>query len=93
MGGGPRVAYPKHVWSPSGGWYARPSNWKANTAVSLVAIAGVTAIVWKISADLEDRPRMPEKGRFYPSRYWSKQVIEHERREREKESKSGEQSS
>ncbi|EHA54692.1 hypothetical protein MCOR27_001209 [Pyricularia oryzae] len=85
MGGGPRVKYPKHVWSPAGGWYTNPPNWKANTAISLLAIIGVTAVVWKISAEKEWRPRMPEKDRYYPSRYWSKQIIEHERAEREKE--------
>ena len=25
MGGGGKVPYPKHVWSPSGGWYAQPT--------------------------------------------------------------------
>ncbi|KAK4155807.1 hypothetical protein C8A00DRAFT_13184, partial [Chaetomidium leptoderma] len=71
--------YPKHVWSPSGGWYAQPVNWKRNTAICCVAIFGITAMVWKLSAELEYRHKMPEKGRFYPSRYWSKQIIEHER--------------
>jgi hypothetical protein len=60
--------YPKHVWSPAGGWYAQPSNWKANTAVFGLAIFGVTALVWKLSAEKEYRHKMPEPGRFYPSR-------------------------
>ncbi|KAL2189661.1 hypothetical protein L209DRAFT_132804 [Thermothelomyces heterothallicus CBS 203.75] len=71
--------YPKHVWSPAGGWYAQPANWKANTAVFGVVIFGITALVWKLSAEREFRHKMPEPGRFYPSRNWSKQIIEHER--------------
>lgn len=63
-----RPRYPKHVWSPAGGWYAQPSNWKANTAVFSLAIFGVTALVWKLSAEKEFRHKMPEPGRFYPSR-------------------------
>ena len=63
-------SYPKHVWSPSGGWYAQPANWKANTAVMAGVIIGITAMVWSISADREVRTKFPEEGRFYPSR-WS----------------------
>ncbi|MCJ1365810.1 hypothetical protein MMC16_004935 [Acarospora aff. strigata] len=68
--GGGKIPYPKHVWSPSGGWYAQPANWKANTAVMAGVIIGITAMVWSISADREVRTKFPEEGRFYPSR-WS----------------------
>jgi hypothetical protein len=61
-------SYPKHVWSPAGGWYAQPANWKANTAVMMAVCVGITAIAWNVSAKKEIRPRMPEEGRFYPSR-------------------------
>ena len=60
--------YPKHVWSPAGGWYAQPMNWKANTAIMGVVVIGITAIAWNISAEREFRHKMPEKGRFFPSR-------------------------
>lgn len=60
--------YPKHVWSPTGGWYAQPSNWKANTAVFSAIIFGLTALTWKLSAEREYRHKMPEPGRFFPSR-------------------------
>ncbi|KAJ7933758.1 hypothetical protein B0H13DRAFT_2306182 [Mycena leptocephala] len=33
MGGGARYPYPKHVWSPAGGWWSQPSNWKMNTFI------------------------------------------------------------
>jgi len=84
MGGGGKIPYPKHVWSPAGGWYAQPSNWRANTAVVGLAMTGIVAMVWTLGANLEHRDKMPERHRFFPSRYWSKQIIEHERREDEK---------
>lgn len=60
--------YPKHVWSPAGGWYAQPANWKANTFVIGAVMSGVLAGVWMLSARLEHRDKMPEEGRFFPSR-------------------------
>lgn len=48
------------VWSPSGGWYAQPANWKANTAIMAGVMTAITAVVWKISAEREHRDRMPE---------------------------------
>ncbi|KAK0715805.1 hypothetical protein B0H67DRAFT_645503 [Lasiosphaeris hirsuta] len=83
MGGGPKIPYPKHVWSPSGGWYAQPVNWKANTAIAGLVIFGITACAWKLSAELEYRHKMPEPDRFFPSRYWSRQIIEYEKEQRE----------
>ena len=61
--------YPKHVWSPAGGWYAQPTNWKANTAIASTVIVGIVAMCWKVSAEIEQRDHMPEQGRFYPSRW------------------------
>lgn len=56
------------MWSPAGGWYAQPGNWKANTAVMGLAIVGIVAATWSLSAEREQRDRMPEPGRFFPSR-------------------------
>ncbi|GAB7358954.1 hypothetical protein MBLNU230_g5029t1 [Neophaeotheca triangularis] len=78
MGGGGKVSYPKHIWSPAGGWYAQPANWRTNTAVMMGVIVGLTAMAWSVSADREHRDKMPEPGRFYPSRYWSREIREHE---------------
>jgi len=83
MGGGGKIPYPKHVWSPAGGWYGQPHNWKANTAVMGAVIFGITAMMFNLSAEREYRDRFPAEGRFYPSRYWSKQIIEHEREVKE----------
>ncbi|KXH66847.1 hypothetical protein CSAL01_01858 [Colletotrichum salicis] len=87
MGGGPKVPYPKHVWSPAGGWYAQPANWKRNTAVVGAVMAGVVAVLWKISAEKEVRYVMPQEGRFFPSRYWSKQLIEYDREQAARKAK------
>ena len=38
-----------------GGWWTRPSNWKANTAIAFAGIIGVTYGVWNLSADKEVR--------------------------------------
>ncbi|CAK7198535.1 hypothetical protein SEUCBS139899_001198 [Sporothrix eucalyptigena] len=63
MGGGPKIPYPKHVWSPAGGWYAQPANWKRNTAIAGLAVFGIVALVWKIDSELD----------------WSRQIIEYEK--------------
>ncbi|KAL2839148.1 hypothetical protein BJX68DRAFT_272270 [Aspergillus pseudodeflectus] len=68
MGGGGKIPYPKEVWSPAGGWYARPANWKANTAIIGAAMVGIIAAVWSLSAEREYRDKMPEPDRFFPSR-------------------------
>ena len=60
--------YPKHVWSPAGGWYAQPANWKRNTAFFMVLIFGVTCWSWKVSAETEFHSHMPRPDQFYPSR-------------------------
>lgn len=62
------LRYPKHVWSPAGGWYAQPANWKANTAVIGLVMGSIVAMVWTVSANREYRDKMPEPGRFFPSR-------------------------
>lgn len=36
-----------------GGWWTRPSNWKANTAILFAGILGVSYGVWTVSADRE----------------------------------------
>ena len=68
MGGGGKVPYPKHVWSPAGGWYAQPHNWKSNTMIFGAVIAGCALIAWNVSANREHRYKMPERTSFFPSR-------------------------
>ena len=37
MGGGHKSPYPKWVWSPAGGWYAKPKNPYRNGAIYFAA--------------------------------------------------------
>jgi len=46
----PHVPY---LSSITGGWWTRPSNWKANTAILFAGILGVSYGVWTVSADRE----------------------------------------
>lgn len=60
--------YPKHVWSPAGGWYAQPANWKGNTIIAGAVMAAIVAVTWKFSAERETWARRPEPEGWYPSR-------------------------
>ncbi|KAF4974371.1 hypothetical protein FZEAL_8703 [Fusarium zealandicum] len=81
-------SYPKHVWSPSGGWYARPSNWRPNTMIAGAVLMGTVAVVWKFSADRETWAHKPESWEWHPSRHWSKQLIKWDKEEQETAPKS-----
>ncbi|KAG2112805.1 hypothetical protein BD769DRAFT_1364397, partial [Suillus cothurnatus] len=50
-GGGARYPYPKHVWSPTGGWWAHPANWRSNTVITFAGIFAITYGVWTVSTD------------------------------------------
>ncbi|KAG1870096.1 hypothetical protein DFJ58DRAFT_653273, partial [Suillus subalutaceus] len=60
-GGGARYPYPKHVWSPAGGWWARPANWRSNTVVTFAGIFAIAYGVWTVSADREVRHIQPDR--------------------------------
>ncbi|KAJ7141303.1 hypothetical protein C8R44DRAFT_763162 [Mycena epipterygia] len=45
MGGGGRYPYPKFVWSPAGGWWSQPANWKMNTFIASCGIALVCGAI------------------------------------------------
>ncbi|CAN0542460.1 unnamed protein product, partial [Scytosiphon promiscuus] len=53
MGGGRHFHFPKHVWSPAGGWWANPPNWKRNTGFAFVGISLAFMAIAKISSDRE----------------------------------------
>ncbi|KAJ4165320.1 hypothetical protein LMH87_006956 [Akanthomyces muscarius] len=82
MGGGGKVPYPKHVWSPAGGWYAQPANWRGNTLIAGAVIFGIVAVTWKFGADREKWAHKPQPGEWYPSRNWSKQLIQWDKEEK-----------
>lgn len=53
-GGDRHFYYPKHVWTPSGGWWNHtPPGYKANLAVSVVAIGGILTALFVASSNNE----------------------------------------
>ncbi|KAK9898811.1 hypothetical protein P389DRAFT_39043 [Cystobasidium minutum MCA 4210] len=74
LGGGAQYPYPKEVWSPAGGWWSRPANWKSNTAIAAGALAFTIYGLWTFSAEREVRTVQPT--RWIPSMLWSKQARE-----------------
>ncbi len=40
MAGGHHFPYPKWVFSPAGGWWAKPAKWKRDTVI-FTAVAGI----------------------------------------------------
>ncbi|RHZ81346.1 hypothetical protein Glove_121g58 [Diversispora epigaea] len=79
MGAVKRYPYPKEVWSPAGGWWTRPTNWKSNTVIVAAGMSVIIAVVWKISAEREWRHNKP--NRWIPSMIWSKQFTDGEYKE------------
>ena len=45
--------YPKFVWSPTGGWYCNPPNWKRNTSLAMMFVLASSGVVWYLTAPLE----------------------------------------
>ncbi|CEG65756.1 hypothetical protein RMATCC62417_02471 [Rhizopus microsporus] len=76
MGAVRRYPYPKEVWSPAGGWWSRPHNWKSNTIVAAIGMTAALAVVWKVSAEKEVRYQEPK--RWIPSMMWAKQYKDRE---------------
>ncbi|CAM9281966.1 unnamed protein product [Choristocarpus tenellus] len=74
MGGGRHFHYPKYVWSPSGGWWNNPANWRQNTVVAFLCIGVTCAGIFKISTDKERRPIAPHFP--IPSQRWCKHAKE-----------------
>jgi len=69
MGGGGWFYVPK-VWTPYGGWWVNPPQWKRNTGMAGLGIAVVMMGLFKVSASKERRPIAPYKQ--IPSQSWCK---------------------
>ena len=78
MGGGgasgPAYAYPRHVWSPAGGWWNTPKQWKRNTAIAFGVVTLVSIPLFKAFSARERRLQPPL--RHIPSQKWSKHAVE-----------------
>jgi hypothetical protein len=70
----PHCAAPcAEIWSPAGGFFADPKNWRRNTVVAAVGIATVAAFIFKKSTSLEERHALPNhripSQRFAPQSF------------------------
>ena len=64
----------RQVWTPAGGWWPTPVAWKRNTAICYAGVFVVSAMIFKVSADLERRPIPPYKHML--SQKWCKHAKE-----------------
>jgi hypothetical protein len=53
MGGHRRFLYPKYVWSPAGGWWTNPADWKKHTVKAGAFVALSAAGLFVMSAATE----------------------------------------
>jgi len=74
MGGGKRFAYPKYVWSPTGGWWCEPRNWKRNTAIAFLVTALLTIPI--IQYDYNHMRRSRPAVKTVPWQRFAKHAIE-----------------
>ncbi|BGP15913.1 hypothetical protein JCM10213v2_003905 [Rhodosporidiobolus nylandii] len=59
------------VWSPAGGWWTRPSNWKSSTGLAALGVGLAMYGIWSLSAEKEWRHAEPTRP--IPSQMWAKQ--------------------
>ncbi|KAG8469774.1 hypothetical protein KFE25_006229 [Diacronema lutheri] len=64
MGASSKFPYPKWVWSPVGGWWCDPPNWRRNTGLAGCGLVLAIGYVWSWSAALERRPNTPIRPIF-----------------------------
>lgn len=60
MGGQPRFPYPKEVWSPSGGWWAFPRAWRANTLTAFAITFAISVPIFIASENRMERFGKPK---------------------------------
>ena len=62
------------VWTPAGGWWVSPKNWKMNTAVCAASVAASCLYLFSVSIEKERRPLPP--AWHIPSQKWCKHAKE-----------------
>jgi len=62
MGGGPKYT-PPPVWSWSGGWWANPPQWRRNTGVAGVVVAGISMGVYIYGTAIAERTSIQPRFR------------------------------
>lgn len=50
--------FPKYVWSPSGGWWFTPKNYKTNAVILGSALVGSSAIAYFVSKNSQHDPQL-----------------------------------
>eukprot|EP00164_Ancoracysta_twista_P010884 GFYU01016574.1.p1 GENE.GFYU01016574.1~~GFYU01016574.1.p1 ORF type:complete len:119 (-),score=22.06 GFYU01016574.1:260-565(-) len=70
MGGVKRFPYPKHVWTPVGGWWLKQPNWKGNTFGIVVVFTSACATIAMTSMANERRPLQPRADTW--TQHWAK---------------------
>ncbi|GMM32694.1 hypothetical protein DASC09_000190 [Saccharomycopsis crataegensis] len=50
--------YPKHVWTPTGGWWFTPKNAKTNAVVITTAFVATLLISYKAAKPMEFDPQL-----------------------------------
>ena len=69
--------YPKWVWTPTGGYWCNPPNWKRNTAICAGVWAVCLFFTFKFSIKNERRFCPPVDAAYpIPSQYWCEHAVE-----------------
>ena len=69
MGGAKyKYPYPKHVWSPAGGWWCNPRHWRRNTGIAMMTIGTIAAglFYWCESYTVDNYRLMRDAGKEHP---------------------------
>ena len=61
-----KYPYPKYVWSPSGGWWCDPPNWKRNTVVAAIISLTIAATVYVKTRKYEVSKAIDSLASFAP---------------------------
>ncbi|PSC68345.1 hypothetical protein C2E20_8074 [Micractinium conductrix] len=67
-GGGGDLHVPKEIWSPTGGFFADPKNWRRNFVFAAFALAGMGYLGFRQSIKMEQRHARPNDT--IPSQRW-----------------------
>jgi hypothetical protein len=77
--GAANFPYPKWVWSPAGGWWCEPKNWKRNTVVAGAVWGVIAFFTFQFSVANERRLQAPADYPI-PSQFWCKHAVEDDER-------------
>jgi|Transcript_32291 hypothetical protein len=68
-GGGAHPPAPAHVWTPAGGWFVDPPNWKTNLGYAFGVLVFSGVCMFRISIKMEERPVAPKHN--IPAQKWA----------------------